>query len=143
MWVSNEILIKETISTLRSRADSERPLVSAVRSAFTKAVVGEGYLPPFITNLVAYSGQKYRLFINNLIGSLPNSRYLEVGACHGSTLCSALYNNPTTTAVTIDNWTRYMIGEHRLHGASEERLRANVAESGIPNGNVQVISKDF
>jgi len=52
------------------------------------------------------SGRKYRMFINNLIGSLPNARYLEIGSWTGSTSCSALFGN-AVTVTCIDNWSEF------------------------------------
>src|SRR4051812_15784525 len=52
------------------------------------------------------SGRKYRTFINNLIGALPDARYLEIGVWMGSTLCSAIYMNKVR-ALAIDNWSQF------------------------------------
>jgi hypothetical protein len=52
------------------------------------------------------SGKKYRYFINTLVGSIADARYLEVGSWAGSTLCSAIHNNKVT-AVAIDNWSEF------------------------------------
>jgi hypothetical protein len=52
------------------------------------------------------SGQKYRLFINNLIESLVNARYLEIGTWAGSTLCSAIFGK-FAHALAIDDWSQF------------------------------------
>ena len=52
------------------------------------------------------SGQKYRAFINNLVRSCPNPRYLEVGSWAGSTATAALSGN-RASALCIDNWSQY------------------------------------
>ena len=52
------------------------------------------------------SGRKYRYFINNLVSSINNPRYLEIGSWAGSTVCSAIYKNEVK-AVCIDNWLKF------------------------------------
>ena len=56
-----------------------------------------------IYNIQGMSGKKYRCFINTLIGSLGDARYVEVGVWVGSTFCSAIHGNKVT-ATAIDNW---------------------------------------
>jgi hypothetical protein len=52
------------------------------------------------------SGLKYRAFINNLVRSCPNPRYLEVGSWAGSTATAALSGN-CASALCIDNWSQF------------------------------------
>ena len=52
------------------------------------------------------SGKKYRYLINNLISSITDARYLEIGCWAGSTACSALYGNQVK-ALCIDNWSEF------------------------------------
>src|SRR5437868_2345370 len=52
------------------------------------------------------SGLKYRYFINRLVGSVPDARYLEIGSWAGSTLCAAIHGN-TVTAVAVDDWSQF------------------------------------
>ena len=52
------------------------------------------------------SGQKYRSFINHLVGSTLHPRYLEIGSWAGSTAAAALHGNPVH-ALCIDNWSQF------------------------------------
>lgn len=59
-----------------------------------------------LTELEGMTGKKTRHFYNNLC-SLPDARYLEIGAWKGSSSISALYMNPHCKATIIDNWSEF------------------------------------
>lgn len=59
-----------------------------------------------LNKLVGMTGKKTRHFYNNLC-SLPDARYLEIGAWKGSSSISAMYMNPQCKATIIDNWSEY------------------------------------
>ena len=63
-------------------------------------------LPNWILEMDGMSGVKYRHFINNLINSLEDPRYLEIGCWKGSTLCSAIFGNKVKS-YCIDNWSQF------------------------------------
>jgi hypothetical protein len=63
-------------------------------------------LPNWILEMDGMSGVKYRHFINNLINSLKDPRYLEIGCWKGSTLCSAIFGNKVKS-YCIDNWSQF------------------------------------
>ena len=50
-----------------------------------------------------YSGKKFQLFLN-AVGSIPKSRYLEVGIYNGSSLTPILQGNNDLSVVAIDIW---------------------------------------
>jgi len=77
-----------------------------IKNAFDRAVQEETKLPSWILGLYGMSGKRYRIFINNLIESVQDARYLEVGSWSGSTACSAVYGNKVHS-VCIDNWTQF------------------------------------
>lgn len=52
------------------------------------------------------SGKMTRKFFNNL-GTLEDTRYLEVGSYKGSTMCSILSNNKLNKCTCIDNWSQF------------------------------------
>ena len=52
------------------------------------------------------SGQRYRSFINSLVASHPDPRYLEIGSFAGSTATAALHGN-RGKALCIDNWSQF------------------------------------
>ena len=56
-----------------------------IKHSFDRALNDESPLPSEIRDIDGMSGQKYRAFINNLVRSCPNPRYLEVGTWAGST----------------------------------------------------------
>lgn len=63
-------------------------------------------LPNWILEMDGMSGRKYRHFINNLINSLEDPRYLEIGCWKGSTSCSAIFGNKVNS-YCIDNWSEF------------------------------------
>jgi hypothetical protein len=109
-------------------------MADAVKTAFRDAVAGEGKLSDLILGMEGMSGRKYRYFINNLIAKLQNPRYLEIGSCAGSTLCSAIYKN-AVFAVAVDNWSQF--------GGPMAEFFANLARSCSLETKVSVINSDF
>jgi hypothetical protein len=77
-----------------------------VQTAFDRALADEGKISPDVLSIRGMSGKKYRRFINNLIETMPDARYLEIGAWQGSTLCSAIFENEVA-ATCIDNWSEF------------------------------------
>lgn len=77
-----------------------------LRHALIRALALDTKLPGWIVNMEGMSGRKYRYLINNLIGSISNPRYLEVGSWQGSTACSAAYGNKLKI-YCIDNWSQF------------------------------------
>ncbi len=63
-------------------------------------------LPDWILEMDGMSGRKYRHFINDLIDSLEDPRYLEIGCWKGSTSCSAISGNKVKS-YCIDNWSEF------------------------------------
>jgi hypothetical protein len=94
----------EIITELDHR--QETLLIELSKQALIDARICRGKLPPDLLLMHGMSGRKYRYFINNLIGSMPDARYLEIGTWAGSTLCSAIYGN-TVTAFAVDNWSEF------------------------------------
>ncbi|MDX2221191.1 MAG: class I SAM-dependent methyltransferase [Rhodospirillaceae bacterium] len=80
------------------------------------------------------SGKKYRHFINALIRSLDDARYLEVGSWAGSTLCSAIHHN-AVRAVAIDNWSEF--------GGPKDVFQAHLKLFATPAAKVTFIESDF
>ena len=80
------------------------------------------------------SGRRYRRFINELVRSLPDPAYLEVGSWAGSTLCSAISGN-VLRAVAIDNWSEF--------GGPKDAFTHNVHNSITAGTQVLFIEGDF
>ena len=77
-----------------------------IKAAYEKALTEESNLPDWILTLNGMSGKRYRHFVNNLIATVPDVRYLEVGSWKGSTAMAAIYGNKVS-AVCVDNWSQF------------------------------------
>jgi 16S rRNA G966 N2-methylase RsmD len=84
--------------------DPAARLVAGATLALTQALAGVGELPEWLRMLPGLSGQKFRLFCNNLVRLLPAAHLLEIGSGTGSTTFSAVYNSAARTT-TIDDWS--------------------------------------
>ncbi len=91
------------IEVLGKKTNKYAKLIAA---ALDKAVKDESKLPDWILTLNGMSGKRYRRFINNLVESVDDARYLEVGSWKGSTATSAVYGNKVKS-VCIDNWSQF------------------------------------
>src|SRR5450759_5426501 len=52
------------------------------------------------------SGKKYRRLINEIVSSMPNPRYLEIGSWAGSTACAAMFGNKAKITC-VDDWSQF------------------------------------
>jgi hypothetical protein len=109
-------------------------LALKARTALQRAIALDGKINQDILALEGMSGKKYRYFINNLIESIENARYLEVGVFAGSTLCSAIFGN-NVTATAIDNWSQF-------NGPSD-RFFLNLSRFKGPEAKVSFLERDF
>lgn len=114
--------------------NTENPLTAWVKTAFQRALAGESKLDPKVLSIKGMSGRTYRAFINTLIGSLPNPRYLEIGVWAGSTLCSAIDGN-AVTALAIDNWSEF--------GGPAQMFFTNLAQFKHVRSRVSFLECDF
>lgn len=109
-------------------------LTEAVHKAFERAMKRNGKVIEAILHMPGMSGQKYRYFINNLIESLPDARYLEVGSWAGSTMCSAIYANKVR-AFAIDNWSEF--------GGPSGHFLKHVGACMTPHVQFNMLCEDF
>jgi hypothetical protein len=110
-------------------------LATKVNDALNAAVAKTDLNPDIgIYSIDGMSGKKYRYFINQLVGSLDDPRYLEVGSWMGSTLCSAIHGNKVR-ATAIDNWSEF--------GGPKDAFMTNVRNFITPEANVTFIESDF
>jgi hypothetical protein len=91
--------------------DWSTPESKKLKDAYDKAVVDQHKLSDFVRWIPGMSGYKYRYLINNLIETVDDARYLEIGSWKGSTACSAMYGN-TCKVVCVDNWSEFFLGSH-------------------------------
>lgn len=110
------------------------PLADALRSAFEDALAGRGEMDDAVYHVHGFCGRKHRLLVNNLIRSLDNPRYLEIGVFHGATLCAAIAGNKVKV-VGVDNWTEY--------GGKANEFYANLAAIKGQESSVTVVEQDF
>jgi len=107
-------------------------LVSHVCRSVANAYAESTTLPADIVALEGMSGRKTRHLYNSLC-SIPGMRYLEVGSWKGSTLVSALYNNPECRAYCVDNWSEFGGPRGEFHAVVNAHLR---------NPQLTVLDKD-
>jgi hypothetical protein len=108
--------------------------VARVKAALAAALVGESGIDPQILKIPGMSGRCYRHFINNLVRTTPDARYLEVGTWAGSTLCAAISNN-CVSAAAIDNWSEF--------GGPKALFESHLAQFKTPEAHVRFIESDF
>ena len=101
---------------------SNLPASVLLKQCLGRAVADLGGPPDFVRAIDGMSGQKYRTFINNLVRSHPDARYLEVGSWQGSTAAAALHGN-CVKALCIDNWSQFG-GPKSAFLANMERVRS-------------------
>ena len=118
------------VADIRPQSD----LARKTRLALDRAMASDSKITKDVLEIRGMSGKKYRHFINNLIESIDNPRYLEVGVYAGSTLCSAIFGN-RVTATAIDNWTHT---EQPIEG-----LFTNLARFKGPDARVSFLDRDF
>lgn len=114
--------------------DFDTTLSTKIQSAWFAALAREHRLPDWIKWMDGMSGKKYRYFINNLIASIEDARYLEIGSWRGSTLCSAMWMNKLS-AIAIDNWSQF--------GGPKEDFIKNVEAAMNPDISLAVIDRDY
>jgi hypothetical protein len=105
-----------------------------VKRSLDQALTNIGGPADFVRAINGMSGQKYRTFINILVGLHLDARYLEIGSWAGSTAAAALYGN-TAKAVCIDNWSEF--------GGPKAEFLANIERVRSPSINFRLIENDF
>jgi Methyltransferase domain len=96
--------------------------------------MADGELSQAVRDIEGMSGQKYRLFINNFVRSLPDIRYLEIGSGAGSTVAAALHRS-STNALCIDNWSQF--------GGLKSKFLANIELVRSAGAELDLIERDF
>lgn len=126
--------MSDRLSIKRSGFIGENRYAHLLDNAFNRALALDGTLPDAVRDMLGMSGKTYRLLINNLVGSMPEARYLEVGSWAGSTACSAMVGN-RVTVVCIDNWSEF--------GGPKDLFLANTEACLTPNIAFTFIESDF
>jgi hypothetical protein len=133
--------LHEQTSIRFSGDPSASDLSRRVSDAFFRTLALEHKLPDSVLKMIGQSGRKYRIFINNLIGSFGDARYLEIGSYTGSTACAAIYGN-TLQIVCIDNWSG---SDDRITPGSggREKFHENIGKTLTKKCELALIEKDF
>jgi hypothetical protein len=103
-------------------------------AAFDKAIQEKTGLPEWLLKLHGMSGKRYRIFINHLIKSIKDARYLEIGSWAGSTACSAIYGNQVC-CTCIDNWSQF--------GNVRAEFQRNTQNALNSNNTITLYEQDF
>jgi hypothetical protein len=78
-------------------------LASAVQKSFQIALQNQREIDSGVYEVGGFCGRKFRLFLNTLIATIDDARYLEIGIYQGATFCAAISGN-AVRAVGIDDW---------------------------------------
>jgi hypothetical protein len=113
---------------------ASHPYGLRLRKAMRRATALDHKLPDFVLSIPGMSGRKYRCLINNLVGSMPDARYLEVGSFAGSTCCAAIHGN-AVRATCIDNWS--------LFGGPRDKFIENTERCKSETIDLRLIDSDF
>jgi len=107
-----------------------------VDNAILNALNGESKLTNDVLEIEGMSSNNVRHFLNNLISSIYDVRYLEIGIWKGSTFISSLYKNTYTYATAIDNFCDF--------GSPREECKFNLKNFiNAPNENTEFIESEF
>jgi hypothetical protein len=106
--------------------DDTNEYAKIIDASLEKARNLDSKLPEWILSMPGMSGLSYRHFINNVVSSVSDARYLEVGSHSGSTAMSAVYGNEVR-ALCIDNWSQFG-GPRGLFCQNAEKCRSDVTE---------------
>ena len=115
------------------QGDWQHPIAEVVKQALEYSVSKQA-LPAHINFIDGMSGKHYREFINKLVKTTSNARYLEIGSWAGSTACAALYNN-NLKLTCVDNWSEF--------GGPKDVFFKNINNNKNNNTDFTFIEDDF
>jgi hypothetical protein len=127
-------VIREEETAIRLYGDWSTPEAELISNAWLNALAMDHKLPDWIRYMEGMSGKKYRYFINNLVETTPDARYLEIGSHAGSTACSAVWGNKVK-ATCIDNWSEF--------GGPKDIFMQNIKAASSPDVDFTFIESDF
>jgi hypothetical protein len=111
-------------------------LVKHVIKCLNRANLFQTKLSQEIVSMEGMSGLKTRIFYNELCSLIVEGRdteYLEVGTWKGSTVCSALWENPNCRGTVIENWA--------LFGGPRDEFNQNIDKARIKD-RLQIFEED-
>jgi len=110
-------------------------LQRVVCTAFEDAMAERTRLTREAFLVSGFSGRKFRIFMNALLGAIPNPRYIEIGLFHGASFCPAIFKNDLK-AVGIDYWPSG-------YGANPETFMKNLQAFRTERSDITILDKDF
>jgi len=113
--------------------DHASEMSSKLYQAFVRAMAAVETLPDEVSSMEGMSGRSYRLFVNNLVSTIPSAKYLEIGSWSGSTVAAALYGN-TANALCIDNWSQF--------GGPKDQFLQNIKNLQLED-RTELVEEDF
>jgi hypothetical protein len=123
------------MATITNQTYQEHELIPNIEYCLEQALQDNSEIPDYSLEIPGMSGIKYRHFINNLLRSIENPKYLEIGTWKGSTLCAAIGGVENVQALAVDN---YGYG-----GATEEEVHDNVNKVKTKSSNITILNQDF
>jgi predicted O-methyltransferase YrrM len=123
------------MTTITKQQYQEHELIPNIEYCLEQALQDNSEIPDYSLSIPGMSGIKYRHFINNLLRSLENPKYLEIGTWKGSTLCAAIGGVEGVTALAVDNF--------KYGGATWDEVHENIAAVKHETTNVTVINSEF
>jgi hypothetical protein len=127
-------VLRHEETSIRLYGDWSIPEAEVISNAWLDALAMNHKLPDWIRYMDGMSGKKYRYFINKLVETTPDARYLEIGSHAGSTACAALYGNKVK-ATCIDNWSEF--------GGPKDLFTSNIERIKSPDLDFTFIENDF
>ena len=131
--IIKDVIDKEE-TAINLYGDWTSPEAELITNAWLAALAIDHKLPDWIRYMEGMSGKKYRYFINNLIETTPDARYLEIGSHAGSTACSAIWGNKVKVTC-IDNWSEF--------GGPKDQFLSNIEKVKTPDVDFKFIESDF
>lgn len=92
--------------TRSGNSDKYFKYTKLINDCLSQVISSPPNLRTFVLTMDGMSGRLYRHWINLLVKQIEHPRYLEIGAWHGSTLCSAIVDNKAKASV-VDNWSQF------------------------------------
>jgi hypothetical protein len=125
-----------TVKRFTTCSTEEHFLITHLQECIKR--VEDGYrIPPELSRLHGMSNDESRSLLN-LLCSMPDTNYLEIGLWKGSTFISALYGNSKTitNAIGIDNWSE--------NGGPKDEFFRNCAQFiPAPENRYQIYSENY
>lgn len=123
------------MATITKETYKDHELIPNIEYCLEQALNDNSEIPDYSLQIPGMSGIKYRHFINNLLRSLENPKYLEIGTWKGSTLCAAIGGVNGVSALAVDNF--------KYGGATWDEVHENIDKVKTEDSTIKVINSEF